>query len=226
MDTYEKIKKVLALGFMNFLDDNKPKDKMCLSNGECADIEKAFNEKDWPKLARYLDKYTESEDERIRRELIEYLRGDLDDITTDDTDRWVAYLEKQKEQKPNYCHHEVDETGWTEEYRKAYYDGWNNCNMQHEQIKADQEPAEWSEEDEILRVRTINRLETLNFHGISGKEIRESIDWLKSLRPQPSWKPSEEQMNMLRAVINDPNNSGAESCQLALRGIYEQLKKL
>ena len=42
----------------------------------------------------------ESEDERIRRELIEYLRGDLDDITTDDTDRWIAWLEKQKEQNP------------------------------------------------------------------------------------------------------------------------------
>ena len=41
--------------------------------------------------------------------------------------------------------------------------------------------VEWSNEDEILRVRTINRLETLNFHGISGKEIRESIDWLESL---------------------------------------------
>lgn len=54
-----------------------------------------------------------------------------------------------------------------------------------------QPKQEWSEEDEILRVRTINRLETLNFHGISGKEIRESIDWLKSLRP--SWKPSEKQ---------------------------------
>ena len=60
MESYEKIKKVLALGFMNFLDENKPKDKMCLSNGECADIEKAFDEKDWPKLARYLDKYTPS----------------------------------------------------------------------------------------------------------------------------------------------------------------------
>ena len=80
----------------------------------------------------------ESEDERIRRELIEYLRGDLDDITTDDTDRWISWIEKQKEQKPSYCHHEVDETGWTEEYRKAYYDGWNNCNMQHEQLKAGQ----------------------------------------------------------------------------------------
>lgn len=39
----------------------------------------------------------ESEDERIRKELIEYLRGDLDDITTDDTDRWINWIEKQKD---------------------------------------------------------------------------------------------------------------------------------
>ena len=57
MEDYDKIKKVLALGFMNFLDENRPEGKMCLSNWECADIEKAFNEQDWPKLARYLDKY-------------------------------------------------------------------------------------------------------------------------------------------------------------------------
>lgn len=57
MESYDKIKKVLALGFMNFLDGNKSKGKMCLSNGECEDIEKAFNEQDWAKLTRYLDKY-------------------------------------------------------------------------------------------------------------------------------------------------------------------------
>ncbi len=57
MEDYDKIKKVLALGFMHFLDENRPEGKMCLSNGECADIEKAFNEQEWPKLSRYLDKY-------------------------------------------------------------------------------------------------------------------------------------------------------------------------
>ncbi len=46
--------------------------------------------------------------------------------------------------------------------------------------------------------------------------------------PDPAgvWKPSEEQMSMLLAVINDPNNAGAESCQIALKSLYEQLKKL
>lgn len=87
-----------------------------------------------------------------------------------------------------------------------------------------QPKQEWSEGDEILRVRTINRLETLNFHGISGKEIRESIDWLKSLRPQPHWKPSEEQMEALETAERwYSDNMG---CNFALVSLCEQLKKL
>ena len=39
------------------------------------------------------------------------------------------------------------------------------------------------------------------------------------------WKPGEEQMSMLFAVINDPNNAGAESCHIALKSLYEQLSK-
>ena len=81
-----------------------------------------------------------------------------------------------------------------------------------------------------------------------------AVSFLKSLRPQPkrdggvdynkgylkgradtlkefndladSWKPSKEQMSMLRALVNDPNNVGAESCHLAMESLYEQLKKL
>lgn len=55
---YNMIKKVLAIGFMHTLDEIRPDGKMCLSNGECMDIEKAFNERDWDKLERYLKKYT------------------------------------------------------------------------------------------------------------------------------------------------------------------------
>ena len=58
IESYDKIKKTLAIAFMHDLDANRPEGKMVLSNGECADIEKAFNEQDWPRLAWYLDKYT------------------------------------------------------------------------------------------------------------------------------------------------------------------------
>jgi len=103
----------------------------------------------------------ESEDERTRKELIEFISA-VKSISESGRSTWavrkddvemcnafLSYLEKQKEQKPHYCHHEVDETGWSEEYRKAYYDGWNNCNMQHEQAKAEQKPAEWDEYTKI-----------------------------------------------------------------------------
>ena len=46
----------LAIKFMNYLDENRPEGKMCLSNGECEDIDKAFNENDWAKIVRYVDK--------------------------------------------------------------------------------------------------------------------------------------------------------------------------
>ena len=109
----------------------------------------------------------ESEDERIRRELIEYLRGDLDDITTDDTDRWIAYLEKQK----------VNTEG---DFARGYDCGYECCLHSHgaewlEKQKEqkpnieicphstksksyketgypsvlEQKPVEWSEEDEM-----------------------------------------------------------------------------
>ena len=57
LENYNKVKKVLSLSFMCFLDENRSEGKMCLSNGECFDIEKAFNEMDFAKLFRYMEKY-------------------------------------------------------------------------------------------------------------------------------------------------------------------------
>lgn len=73
----------------------------------------------------------ESEDERIRKELIKFVK-----VNIPDEERYIVWLEKQCESKvsePNWCHHKVDLSDCSEEYRKAYYDGWNNCNIQHSQ---------------------------------------------------------------------------------------------
>ena len=55
---------------------------------------------------------------------------------------------------------------------------------------------EWSEEDEIV----LNNL----IYGLANDRIGnnrdEYVDWLKSLKPQPHWKPTDEQMNLLREV--------------------------
>lgn len=54
---YARIKGLLAIAFMHYLDQNRKPDKMCLSNDECADIDKAFAAQDWAKLNRYAEKY-------------------------------------------------------------------------------------------------------------------------------------------------------------------------
>ena len=60
--TTNRIGKVLALGFIDFLGKNRREGKMCLSNGECVDIEKAVREQDWKKLDRYMRKYIDEND--------------------------------------------------------------------------------------------------------------------------------------------------------------------
>ena len=56
-EIYQAAKHVLAIKFMNYLDENRPNGKMGLSNGECEDIDKAFKENDWKKIIRYAEKY-------------------------------------------------------------------------------------------------------------------------------------------------------------------------
>ena len=68
-----------------------------------------------------------------------YTKKDVDDAYVEGMAFAKNELEKQGEQKPNFCHHEVDLSDCSEEYRKAYYDGWNNCNMQHSQCKSELE---------------------------------------------------------------------------------------
>lgn len=79
-------------------------------------------------------------------------------------------------------------------------------------------PAEWSEEDE----NRFNNLcsvidESESWNDVSKQAFK---DWLKSLRPQPNWKPSEEQMKYLVAAIEESNENPV------LESLYNDLKKL
>lgn len=105
-----------------------------------------------------LPELAESEDERI----IEQIKFAVMQMSSDREDtkkECLAWLEKQKEQKP----------------------------------------VKWSKEDEEL----INYLSSVlqfvyekDAHGLGLKAIDAEI-WLKSLHPQPHWKPSKEQMGAL-----------------------------
>ena len=98
-------------------------------------------------------------------------------------------------------------------------------------LKALSKPTiKWSAEDEKIYNGLVRLLDLLfendNYLTEVGIDAGVFKRWLKSLRPQPSWKPSEEHLSALLAVFNDPDNIGSQTCQLALTDLYEQLKKL
>ena len=116
----------------------------------------------------------ESEDERIRKHIIEILNL-LSPCHWDGNEKskCIAYLEKQKEQK-------VD----IDKLRKdIYQSGYNDC-YQHGKVDAqkEQKPSEWSEKDKKI----MNEIITIMDGGkvTSGTYLSEYAAWLKSLRPQ------------------------------------------
>ena len=121
----------------------------------------------------------ENKDERIRKALIEGLRAmksNFRTISSIKIDDAIAWLEKQGEQsvEPKWCHHKVDLSDCSEEYRKAYYDGWNNCNMQHSQRK-----AESNNEDERMRKEIIDFLRLPHPQFVGKRDHEKRIDWLE-----------------------------------------------
>lgn len=92
-----------------------------------------------------------------------------------------------------------------------------------------QKPAEWSEEDEKMRQHIISDLREFRQFETDEElvsDYEDEISWLKSLRPLQKWRPNERQLSALLAVINEPNNAGAESCHFSLEELYWDLKLL
>lgn len=111
--------------------------------------------------------YDCNEDEKIRKYLISFVELNSGvNLPPEEAKKILAWLEKQ-ESEPNWCHHKVDLSNCSEEYRKAYYDGWNNCNMQHSQCA-------WTEADDEELENTINALKGAGKHG--------SFDWLSTVK--------------------------------------------
>lgn len=190
----------------------------------------------------------ESEDERIRNELWEYfhnlqLSSDCDFSPSFTIDDILAYLEKQKEQKPVHTAKEMWKEMRLEVYAQAsgnrhepnYSDDstkmFSLCDIDEifEKIgnsTVGSQHVEWSEEDELYQHNIIAYLKfrkDKNLPEDTKYPVLDAwIDWLKSIRPQPNWKPSEEQMVALEDILN--------ILHLYKRGaigeLYQQLKKL
>ena len=80
---------------------------------------------------------------------------------------------------------------------------------------------EWSEEDEE-HINAICRALDDNIANIGFYTTHALCFWLKSLRPRPHWKPSEEQMAALFLV----SGVGAPKHRGNLKSLYNDLKKL
>lgn len=89
---------------------------------------------------------------------------------------------------------------------------------------------EWSKEDET-KMRAALAFIKSEFPKEGNEEIMEdTIEWLKSLRPQKQWKPSEEQIKILNEILNFAANHESpywnDYIFGTLNNLIRQLKKL
>ena len=80
---------------------------------------------------------------------------------------------------------------------------------------------EWSKKEERIMD---NCIEYIKASCLDANDLYECIDWLKSLRPQPHWKPSEEQMRALADTLEDMPGHYKPKC--TLESLERDLKKL
>ena len=175
----------------------------------------------------------ESEDEKIRKELLQFV--DLNTLSIDERhDKWIAWIEKQG--KNNMGISEATKQELKDNLNKALAketpESWN-------EFLGEQKSA-WSEEDERLRdscIRHIeDELESINNDKYGHSEIisdlkescRERIDWLEKLKGRYTWKPSDEQMHYLYWIANVKLGDSVVEQEVSkhLNELYEDLKKL
>lgn len=136
---------------------------------------------------------------------------------------------KELEKVDTYCQENCkgfQETG------RCFCDG--ECKAKKEHIKQnlqdndflriEQKPAEWTEEDESNLDSAIYYIRREPYRACDVEPI---VDWLKSLKPHPHWKPSDEHMKVLKQWLNEHRYDGnSRYIYAVINSLYEQLKSL
>ena len=137
------------------------------------------------------------------------------DFSFSKQDEWELIGQKNIKQKSAENSEKVSEYTTAEKDRGGYNVGFE-CGKQRvlknpEDFGLCKKP-EWSEEDEKKRTLLINILEVnhpngyflVNHANMEAMHTEELVSWLKSLKeriqPKPIWKPTDEQMKLLREV--------------------------
>ena len=205
----------------------------------------ALDENDTEALYEVIPELRESEDEKVRKEIIGYLESKV--ATAEETEllyfkRWIAYLEKQKEQKPakwskndTVFFNEITDFFENKTGRLQHdldmYAHWLKSLPQRFNFQPKPEwSEEWDEFDEDCLKRAIWYVENPAPSVVKDTNL---VLWLKSLKNRgnflksntnsPSWKPSEEQKD---GLFHACNRMTGDYYHNALVSLYEDLKKL
>lgn len=152
----------------------------------------------------------ESEDERIRGNIIATIHLYYGEPLEDEAKEMIAWLEKQCEQKIKT----------TEESLGIDSDTYNK--IVDECIYGEQKPA-WSEDDEEIYRKCICAMRASACGFPEEEKFVEQVDnWFKSLKERYTWKPSDEQLEGLKeaTVFLDCTKTRREQ----LQSLYEQCK--
>jgi len=158
----------------------------------------------------------ESEDERIRKRLIEWVKEfrKLNPTNADhnaECSETIAWLEKQGEQKQAIdCLVDLSRDNW--EFIHEFVEKFGRIPKDEDELNAlveyvlkRQKHVIWSEEDESIISRAISIVKwAVNSHHsypiINKQGATELVERLESLKERCTWKPSDEQMELLREV--------------------------
>lgn len=158
----------------------------------------------------YVDsiKVCESEDERIKNRIAKSLACGLRDgmINDKENEECLAWLEKQKpvelpvvtNDKDAFCLDNLYVLIRDSELEESVKDFLKRFLSKHYGNSV----QEWSKEDEEF-LDCVEKCVHACINTIGTVKKVRCIDWLRSLRPQPRWKPSEEQMMALQTAVAD-----------------------
>lgn len=112
--------------------------------------------------------------------------------------------------------------GWLSTFKETCYAEDCKCGIVWLKSLKPQPKQEWSVEDRSKIQRICTYLNEAKKYYADITEVRECINWLKSLkdRTQPQWKPSKEQMKQLNSAANIYPDS---RIGYALRSLYQDL---
>lgn len=142
----------------------------------------------------------ESEDEKIRKDIldcIKYMKHNYcipSRYTSKQYNTWIAWLKKQGEQGVNGSEREIPNSSWSEE----------------------------SERNLDWLITVCERIHYKSDPQVSPESALMLREWLKSLRPQNRWKPSDKQMKAIGHICDGDYNVDLD----ILDSIYRDFKKL